>query len=61
MLYVSEKQIAAILNAIRQLPVKADTFDAADAWIGLYMAVNRIQEQKILEKEPEAKEEETEE
>ena len=60
MLYITEKQLSAILNAVRQLPVKADTFDAADAWIGLYMAINKIGEQKIPEKEPEAKDEETE-
>lgn len=42
MYYVSETQLKQILAAIKALPVKADTFDAADIWVGLYLTVQDI-------------------
>lgn len=42
MYYVSETQLKQILAAIKALPVKADSFDAADIWVGLYLAAQDI-------------------
>ena len=42
MYYVTETQLNQILSAIKALPVKADSFDAADIWVGLYLAVQDI-------------------
>lgn len=42
MYYVSETQLKQVLAAIKALPVKADTFDAADIWVGLYLTVQDI-------------------
>lgn len=42
MYYVTETQLKQILAAIKALPVKADTFDAADIWVGLYLTVQDI-------------------
>lgn len=42
MYYVSETQLKQILAAIKALPVKADSFDAADIWVGLYLTVQDI-------------------
>ena len=42
MYYVTEQQLKQILAAIKALPVKADTFDAADIWVGLYLTVQDI-------------------
>ncbi len=42
MYYVSETQLKQILAAIKALPVKADSFDAADIWVGLYLTVQYI-------------------
>lgn len=42
MYYVTEQQLKQILAAIKALPVRADTFDAADIWVGLYLTVQDI-------------------
>jgi len=42
MYYVTEQQLKQILAAIKALPVKADSFDAADIWVGLYLTVQDI-------------------
>ena len=42
MYYVTEQQLKQILAAIKALPVKADSFDAADIWVGLYLAAQDI-------------------
>lgn len=58
MYYVSETQLNQILAAIKALPVKADTFDAADIWVGLYLTVQNITNQRTSKVEP-ANEEQT--
>lgn len=53
MYYVSDTQLKQILAAIKALPVKADTFDAADIWVGLYLAVQDIANHPVKEEEGE--------
>lgn len=53
MYYVSETQLNQILAAIKVLPVKADTFDAADIWVGLYLAVQDIANHPVKDEEGE--------
>lgn len=54
MYYVTETQLKQILAAIKALPVKADSFDAADIWVGLYLAAQNIASQPVeqLENKP---------
>lgn len=47
MYYVTEQQLKQILAAIKALPVKADSFDAADIWVGLYLTVQNITNQPV--------------
>lgn len=53
MYYVTEQQLKNILAAIKSLPVKADTFDAADIWVGLYLAVQDIANHPVKDEEAE--------
>lgn len=53
MYYVSETQLKQILAAIKALPVKADTFDAADIWVGLYLTVQDIANHPVKDEEGE--------
>lgn len=53
MYYVSEPQLKQILAAIKALPVKADTFDAADIWVGLYLTVQDIANHPVKDGEDE--------
>lgn len=59
MYYVTEAQLKQILAAVKALPVKADNFDVADAWVGLYLAVQNIASQPVEQQKDdnEAKEE----
>lgn len=59
MYYVTEQQLKQILVAVKALPVKADNFDVADAWVGLYLAVQNIASQPVEQQKDdnEAKEE----
>lgn len=47
MYYVTETQLKQILAAIKALPVRADNFDVADAWVGLYLTVQGIANQPV--------------
>lgn len=51
MYYVTETQLKQILSAIKALPVKADSFDAADIWVGLYLIVQNIANQPVKDEE----------
>ena len=51
MYYVADTQLKQILAAIKALPVKADTFDAADIWVGLYLTVQDIANHPAKDKE----------
>lgn len=53
MYYVSETQLNQILAVIKALPVKADTFDAADIWVGLYLTVQDIANHPVKDDEGE--------
>lgn len=53
MYYVTEQQLKQILTAIKALPVKADTFDAADIWVGLYLTVQDIANHPVKDEEGE--------
>lgn len=53
MYYVTDTQLKQILTAIKALPVKADTFDAADIWVGLYLAVQDIANHPVKDEEGE--------
>lgn len=53
MYYVTDVQLKQILAAIKALPVKADTFDAADVWVGLYLTVQNIANQPVKDEEGE--------
>lgn len=47
MYYITEAQLKQILTGIKALPVKADDFDAADLWVGLYLTVQNVARQPI--------------
>ena len=49
MYYVTETQLKQILVAIKALPVRVDSFDVADAWVGLYLTVQNIASQHMRE------------
>ena len=49
MYYVTETQLKQILAAIKALPVRADNFDIADAWVGLYLTIQNIASQQVSE------------
>ena len=51
MYYVTEAQLKQILAAVKALPVKADSFDAADVWVGLYLTVQSIANQPVKDEE----------
>lgn len=51
MYYVTETQLKQILSAIKALPVKADSFDSADIWVGLYLTVQNIANQPAKDEE----------
>lgn len=53
MYYVTDTQLKQILTAIKALPVKADTFDAADIWVGLYLTVQDIANHPVKDEEGE--------
>ena len=59
MYYVTEQQLKQILAAVRALPVNVQNFDTADAWVGLYLAVQNIASQPVEQQKDdnEAKEE----
>lgn len=59
MYYVTEQQLKQILTAVRALPVNVQGFDIADAWVGLYLAVQNIASQPVPQEKP-ADEEQTE-
>lgn len=49
MYYVTETQLNQILAAVRALPVRVDSFDIADTWVGLYLTVQNIASQHVSE------------
>lgn len=58
MYYVTEEQITLFLDAIQKLNVNASNdFQAADAWVGLYLAIGNLRQQKIPDKAEENTEE----
>lgn len=42
MVVAEEKQINAIINTVKNLPVECKNFDTADAWVGIVIELENI-------------------
>lgn len=49
MVFAEDKQISALINAIKGLPVECKNFDVADTWVGIVIELERIKENKYEE------------
>ena len=49
MVIAEDKQINALINAIKGLPVECKNFEVADTWVGIVIELERIRENKFEE------------
>ena len=49
MVIAEEKQIHALISAIKELPVECKNFEVADTWVGIVIELERIRENKFEE------------
>ena len=42
MVLAHKEQINAIINSVKQLPVKCECFDDADTWVGIVLELEKI-------------------
>lgn len=49
MVLAEERQIAAIVKAVKELPVNCNSFEVADTWVGIIMELEKIGENKYEE------------
>lgn len=58
MYYVTEEQLNMFCESVMRLPVNASNdFSAADAWVGLYLALNKVRQQAMPDKPEDPQEE----
>lgn len=51
MLYITETQLATIIEAVKKLPIHTENFQEADEWVGLYLYLKKIETQTIRNEE----------
>ena len=49
--YITNEQLMMLLEAIKKLPIHTQNFEEADAWVGLYLYLKKIETQTIRNEE----------
>ena len=48
MVQATEKQISALIHAVKELPVDCKNFEIADTWVGIVIELERIAENTVV-------------